>query len=482
MRVLQASSELHPFSKTGGLADMAGALAKYLAADGHEVTVITPLYGNMRDRFPEIDATDISFALPLGELVVTAKLWQLSPAKRLTIYFVDQPEFYQRAALYGDKAGDYTDNAERFVFFSKCVVELARHLPLPTEIIHAHDWQAGLVPLFVQHARQAGDWLKAPRTCLTIHNLAYQGVFPSWKFPLTNLPASYFTPAGVEFFGWMNCLKAGLVYADMLTTVSPRYAREITTEEFGCALDGVLRERQHDLTGVLNGVDYEEWNTTHNPFLPQPYSQESLEGKATAKAALQQEFGLPQSANVPLFGVVSRLADQKGVDILTGALEEMLGADIQFVLLGSGQAEFERAVRGLAVRHPTKASVKIGYDHALSHRIEAGVDFFLMPSHFEPCGLNQMYSLRYGSVPVVRATGGLDDSIVDVTEDVESANGIKFYEYSSRALAKAIRKAIVLFGAKELFERYRLNGMASDFSWKRTTTAYEEIYKRALAK
>jgi starch synthase len=280
----------------------------------------------------------------------------------------------------------------------------------------------------------------------------------------------------------MNCLKAGLIYADLLTTVSPRYAREITTEQFGYGLDGVLRARQNDLLGILNGVDYDEWNTLQNRFLQQPYSADDLAGKAMAKLELQAELGLTPSLDLPLFGTVSRLAHQKGIDILLGALEEMLSAHMQFVLLGSGQSEYERAVRDLAARYPTKVAARIGFDQAMSHRIEAGSDFFLMPSQFEPCGLNQMYSLRYGTIPVVRVTGGLDDSVVDIGEDLDNADGIKFFEYSQRALAKAIRKAMVLFENKELLEEYRRNAMHVDFSWERTAAEYVAAYQRALAK
>ncbi|MCI0534707.1 MAG: glycogen synthase GlgA [Verrucomicrobiales bacterium] len=482
MRILLASSEIHPFSKTGGLADMVGALGKYLALAGHEVGVVTPLYLGIRDKFKQIGPDEASFTLPLGVEQVSATVAKLEIAERLTAYFLDQPDFYQRPGLYGEKGADYPDNAERFIFFSKSVVHLARVLPFRPQIVHAHDWQVGPVPLLLRHGRAWEGWTRAPRSCFTIHNLAYQGNFPSWKYSLTNLPWDYFTPAGLEFFGFLNCLKAGLVYADFLTTVSPRYAREITTEQLGHGLDGVLRTRQKDLLGILNGVDYDEWNTTRNRLLAKPYSANDLAGKATAKLQLQEELGLPQTLEVPVFGTVSRLADQKGIDILLGALEEMLSANMQFVLLGSGQTEYERALRDLAARYPAKAAARLGYDHALSHRIEAGCDFFLMPSQFEPCGLNQMYSLRYGTIPIVRATGGLDDSVVDISEDLERADGIKFYEYSSRPLAKAIRKAIVLFENKELLEEYRRNAMQVDFSWARTAADYIEVYKRALAK
>jgi starch synthase len=322
-----------------------------------------------------------------------------------------------------------------------------------------------------------------PPTCLTIHNLAYQGTFPAADYSLTNLPMDYFNPNDVEFYNQMNCLKAGIVHADLITTVSPRYAREITTPEFGCGLDGLLRNRRISLVGILNGVDYDEWSTTDNSFLPHPYSAENLRGKIDNKLELQRELGLPLNETIPMFGSVTRLADQKGIDIQVGAREEMLGANMQFVLLGSGSGVFEHAYRDLARRYPTKVAIKIGFDQGLSHRIEAGSDFFLMPSRFEPCGLNQMYSLRYGTIPIVRITGGLDDSVVDINEDPDHADGIKFSEYSSRALAKAIRKALALYAEEELLQQYRLNAITADFSWERTAQQYTaEVYERVLSR
>jgi starch synthase len=303
-------------------------------------------------------------------------------------------------------------------------------------------------------------------------------VFPDTAFALTNLPESFFNPEGAEFFGLLNCLKAGIAYADFITTVSPRYAREITTEEFGCGLDGMLRKRQKDLAGILNGVDYTEWNTTKNPFLFKPYSIGRLSGKMTNKLELQRQVGLPASAEIPLFGTIARLAEQKGVDIQLGALAEMLNTNMQFVLLGSGSHEYERGYRELARQYPQKVAVHFGFDEKLSHRIEAGCDFFLMPSRFEPCGLNQMYSLRYGTIPIVRAVGGLDDSVIDWTQNPKIATGIKFNEYTPRALAKAIRKALVLYHQPKLLKLCRTNAMQADFSWNKTVEAFSSIYNQ----
>jgi starch synthase len=479
MKILLASSEVHPYSKTGGLADMAGALARALARGGHETAVVTPLYAGVLERFPEIKPLNWPLDLPLGPRRVQGEVRVLEPAERLKIYFVHQPDFYFRPGLYQHEDGkDHLDNAERFLFFSKAVVQLARHLPSRPQLVHVHDWQAGMVPLLMQHEKLAAGWGTAPRTCMTIHNLAYQGVFPAAQYGLANLPWDYFNPNGVEFYGYFNCLKAGIAYADVITTVSPRYAREITTPEFGCGLDGLLRQRQGDLVGILNGVDYDEWNTTINPFIPHPYSVRDLSGKTSDKLELQKELGLPVNEKIPLFGSISRLVEQKGVDLQLGALEEMLRTNLQFVQLGSGAAVYEQAYRDLARRFPSQVAVRIGYDQGLSHRIEAGSDFFLMPSRFEPCGLNQMYSLRYGTIPIVRATGGLDDTVIDVSESFEDANGIKFLEYSSRALAKSIRKALALHSAPELKEHFQINGMSMDFSWEQTARQYVESSQR----
>lgn len=480
MRILLASSEVHPFSKTGGLADMVGALGKALARNGHRVGVVTPLYQGVRERLSGLRLVGPPLDLPLGVRRVRGEIWALEPAAGLSIYFIDQPEYFHRTDLYQKDGLDYPDNAERFLFLAKTAAHLALDLDWKPELVHLHDWQVGFTALFLHERRRISGGARIPKVCMTIHNLAYQGVFPASQYALTNLPWDYFVPNGVEFYGQMNCLKAGLRYADVLTTVSPRYAKEITTEEFGCGLDGLLRERQESLVGILNGVDYEEWNSCADPYLKHPYSAGDLTGKAANKADLQAEFGLPMAPGVPLFGSIGRMVEQKGVDIMLDALEEMLSTNIQFVQIGSGPAAFQRAFLDLARKFPERASVRIGFEEGVSHHIEAGCDFFLMPSRFEPCGLNQMYSLRYGTIPVVRATGGLDDTVIDPKEDIERANGIKFQEYSSQALAKGIRKAVALYEVPELLHRFRANAMAADFSWDRTSAEFLKVYEEAL--
>lgn len=460
---------------------MVGALGRALVNAGHEAVIVTPLYRGIRERFPALRQADWIFDLAMGHRSVQAGLWELAQPGEAKVYFVDHAGYFDRAGIYLEDNISYPDNAERFIFFCKCVAHLARYLSWRADIVHLHDWQVAMVPALILQQGKEG-WGNPPPTCLTIHNLAYQGVFPGETYALTNLPGDYFAPDGVgaEFYGLMNCLKGGIIFADSITTVSPRYAREITTEELGCGLDGVLRKEAHKLTGILNGVDYNEWNTTKNPHLLRSYTIARMAGKNYNKRELQRQVGLPVAEKTPLFGTISRLAEQKGVDIQLGALVEMLNSNIQFVQLGSGSPEYERGYRDLQRRFPQKVSVQFGYNETLSHRIEAGCDFFLMPSRFEPCGLNQMYSLRYGTIPIVRATGGLDDSVVDYSQSTVAADGIKFYEYTSRALAKAIRKALAVYSDPTLLRLFRRNAMKADFSWAKTVTEYVKVYQQTL--
>jgi starch synthase len=479
MKILLVSSEVHPYSKTGGLADMVGALAKSLARAGHQVGVVTPLYLGVREHLPELKFSQ-ALELPLGTQRIHGEIWTIEPQPGLTVYFLDQPGFYHRTALYQVHGVDLPDNAERFIYFSKAAAHLALNLDWKPELVHVHDWQAAPTVLFIRHQAKQMPTVPVPRTCITLHNLAYQGIFPANRYALTNLPWDHFTPDGVEFYGQMNSLKAGIAYSDVITTVSPTYAREITTPELGFGLDGLLRKCQSSLTGILNGVDYEEWNTTHNSCLGHSYDVEHLEGKLANKLDVQKELGLPVDGTIPLFGSITRLVEQKGVDILLGAMEEMLNADLQFVLLGTGSPEFERSFEALGRRFPSNAAARIQFENSLSHRIEAGCDFFLMPSRFEPCGLNQMYSLAYGTIPIVRKTGGLDDAVIDVRENPNLANGIKFSEYSASALSKAIHKALALYGEPEALNHFRQNAMNTDFCWERTMAEYVDVYNKAL--
>lgn len=458
---------------------MVAGLSNSLAEEGQDVGIVTPFYQGIRSRFPDLQNWG-SLEISIGTSIKSATVWKLTAEENLAIYFVDEPGYFDRGGIYNAGGVDFEDNAERFIFFSKCVAELARRLE--PDLIHLHDWQTGLVPAFLAQGALSGQWDNPPKTCFTIHNLVYQGIFPYTEFEKTGLPTSFFSLDRLEYFNQMNCLKAGITMADQISTVSPTYAREIITPEYGANLDGVLRNRAQDLCGILNGVDYKEWNTTANPNLKCSYTADNLRGKATLKRNLQREFGLPEAARVPLLASVTRLdPNQKGTGILLDALKASLTLEFQFVLLGSGDAVFEEKFRELSAAHPQKIAVRIGYDHPLAHRIEAGSDFFLMPSKYEPCGLNQMYSLRYGSIPIVRATGGLEDSVIEFHEDPELANGLKFGEYSDVVLARCIRRALVIYDTPSLLKRFRMAGMRADHSWNRTAAEYVALYDKILA-
>jgi starch synthase len=456
---------------------MVGALTRQLARGGASVDVVTPYYRCVAREFPEIRPSGWKFSIPMGERLVEGEFHRFDPQPGLTQWFVAQPAYFDRPGLYNERLHDYPDNAERFLFFTKAALILARHLPEPPWILHAHDWQAAMAPLLVHHERVRSGWGRAPRTVLTIHNLAYQGWFPASAWGLTNVPGDWFHAHSAEAHGQFNFLKGGIHLADALTTVSPRYAREITTPEFGCGLEGVLRRREYELSGILNGVDYGEWNTVENEHLVQPFENGDWAGKAANKSAFQAEVGL-DATTAPLFVNITRLTGQKGGDLLLHAVEDLLasGADIQFFLLGSGEPVLEDGFRRLAVRWAGRVAVKIGFDASLAHRAEAAADFYVMPSRFEPCGLNQLYSLRYGAVPIVRATGGLDDSVVDIRENAAHPTGIKFSAITSEALGFAMRKAVVLYGEPGLLAHYRATGMAADFSWERQTLEYRALY------
>lgn len=491
MRIVVASSEVVPFSKTGGLADVAAALPKALSQLGHEVTVITPFYPQeFARRAPTdviIEPTEHQIEIPLADRRVPGRILSSRlPGSHVQVFLIDQPDYYDRPGLYQERDRDYRDNAERFIFFSRAVIEVARLLQLHPDILHANDWQTGLVPALLRI--EASQWPDFARTAsvYTIHNLAFQGQFWHWDMLLTGLDWKYFNWRQMEFFGNLNLMKTGVVFADAITTVSPTYAREIQTPEYGCGLNGVLASRRDDLYGILNGVDMEVWNPATDPYIAERYRSSTVaQGKPVCKAYLQQRLGLPVRLDVPVYALISRLTSQKGVDLICGCAEEFIRLDVQAVFLGSGEPEYEQQLRHLSQMAPQKVSVTIGYDEVLSHQIEAGADVFLMPSRYEPCGLNQMYSLIYGTVPIVRAVGGLADSVVDVTETTLSngtANGFSFQEYSSGALFRQICRAYGLYHDQQTWRRLMQTGMERDWSWNRSAQEYLNVYQRAQLK
>jgi len=479
MHVLLATSELNPYSKTGGLADMVSALARALAGTGLQVSVVTPLYRGMAKTYPGIEPTSWRLGIPMGDGLVEGRFHCQKPSPNLTLWFVEQAGFFDRPGLYGEVGRDYSDNSARFIFLSRAALILARHLPEPPKVVHCHDWQTGLIPILARHDQLHTGWTQPPRTIFTVHNLAFQGSFPAASWGLTGLPSDWLHLESALHFERVNFLKAGLTQAQAITTVSPNYAREILTPEYGCGLEGLLLKRYNDLGGILNGVDYEEWNSASDPALPASFSAQDLSGKATCKAALQREMGLPVDSGVPLFANISRLTDQKGSALIIQTLRSLIdaGESLQFVLLGSGDRALEDAFSDLAKRFPTQVAARIGFDPALSHRIEAGADFYLMPSRFEPCGLNQLYSLRYGAIPIVRAIGGLQDSVVDPRDNAAQATGIKFTSYSAAALYKAVLKALALWKEPAWLQHLRHNGMTANFSWEKQSAEYVALYE-----
>ena len=474
------SSEIYPLAKTGGLADMVGALARTLVRSGTAVTLVTPAYQSTLEAFPEVQEAGIEFAVPIAHRQVHARILKTTLAEDLTVYLIQGADYFARYGLYGTPAGDYPDNAERFAFFTKAALALAQQTG-PWNLLHCHDWQTALAPLLKQAHASLYPGLQQSKTLLTIHNIAYQGIFPASFWPLLNLEPRYFSPPYLEFFGWINFLKGGIVFADAITAVSKKYAREITTPEYGYGLDGVIRTREAQLVGILNGVDYSEWNPATDTHIKKNYQPPKLYGKRVCKSELQKYFALPLRSKVPLFAAISRLVDQKGLDLFVEAAAELLRLDLQLVVLGTGDAKYQDFFTNLARQYPDKLGVKIGFDTDLAHKIEAGADFFLMPSKFEPCGLNQMYSLKYGTIPIVRATGGLEDTIEDFDPLLVNGNGLKFAAYSGAVLVEAVKRAIAIYSNRLIWSRLLKNAMAADFSWGRSAAAYARLYENLIS-
>lgn len=478
MNIVYITCEVAPFATTGGLGDVGGALPIALEQQDLKVIRIMPMYRSvMEGDFPKSD-TGIRLKVPVGLRSLQAEFWKADTEGPAT-YFVRKDEFFDRSQLYSLPERDYDDNYERFVFFQKAAVGLIDHFQFKADIVHANDWQTALIPYFLEHGIHGMGRGRGERVVFTIHNLAFQGIFTDHEFPYSNLPYSCFSLEDLEFYGNLNCMKGALLRADAVTTVSQKYAQEILTPEFGCGLEGVLARISHKLTGIVNGVDYKVWDPENDPHLPENYTPRNLKGKAACKRALLEEMGFSNvaaKAQTPLIGIVTRLVDQKGLDLLAEALEEIMAHDLNFVLLGSGQEKYENLCREWAARWPERLAIHIGYDTGLSHRIEAGSDIFLMPSRFEPCGLNQLYSLKYGTIPLVHATGGLDDTIDAVHPDGTHGTGFKFNAYTTASLLEELDKALTLYQRPAAWREVQLRGMQKDFSWDRSARKYRELY------
>jgi len=467
--VLQASSEVHPFARTGGLGDVVGSILRPLAKLGHRVAAAMPYYRAIRAAHPDLKQV-AAFEIPCGETRRRVAVRRLDlPAPAVTVYCIDEPGLFDRDGLYGSGRGDYADNAERFSLFSRAVLELIVALKLPVDVIHAHDWQAALIPVYLKAGAGARPELARIRTLLTIHNIAYQGVFPSHFMNVAGLDWSLFNWKAIEYWGQMNFLKGGLVFADRLTTVSPQYAKEIQTQEFGSGLEGVLQDRARDLSGILNGVDMEEWNPAKDRRIPARYSASSLKGKAACRAGLRRKLGLAET-QAPLFGIVSRLVEQKGIDLLAALIGDLVATESQLVVLGQGDDWIQRTLVDAARRWPSHVAVRTAFDDTLAHEIVAGSDATVMPSRWEPCGLSQLYSQLYGTVPVVRRTGGLADTVRD------GVTGFVFDAATPGGLFGALRRAIEAFRKPDLWSSLVQACMKLDWSWDRSARDYAALY------
>ena len=480
MKIAFLASEVTPYAKTGGLADVAGALPKFLAALGAEVRVFMPLYREVRRKNLPLEPICEPAAPGTGGGRPACGVFA-HRANGVTFCFVDRPEYFDRDGLYGTPAGDYPDNGERFAFFCRTALETMKAAGFAPDIIHGHDWQSALTFAYLRTAFAGDAFFARTRTLFTVHNLAYQGLFEPELLGRIGLPASLFNMNDLEFHGKVNALKAGILYATAVTTVSPRYSREIQTPEFGCGLDGLLRQRSGVLHGILNGVDYTDWDPATDRLIPHRYTPADLAGKRACREALAREFGLKAPADLPVAGMVTRLAGQKGLDIVCDALEDLLGLGLTLVILGTGDQKIQDFLLAAAKKVPGRIGLKIAFDERLAHTIYAGSDVFLIPSRYEPCGLTQMYAMKYGTVPVVRATGGLDDSVQEFDARTGGGNGFKFEAAEAGALVGTARRAVAAFKQPNEWRALVANAMAADFSWNRSAAAYLALYEKIAA-
>jgi starch synthase len=479
MHIAFAASECVPFSKTGGLADVVGALPRALASLGHQVSVYVPRYRQTKLTDPQTVVRSIT--IPFDDKYRFCSVVTAGSSGGVRFYFVDYPPYFDREALYGGPAGDYPDNAERFALFSRAVLEASKVLGVP-HVFHCHDWQSALVPVMLRTLYAEDPAFREVATVFTIHNMGYQGLFPPDTLPLLTLPWDLFTISKMEFFGQVNFLKGALVLSDFVTTVSKKYSQEIQTTEYGFGLEGVLRNRAATVTGILNGVDYDEWSPETDKFIVAKYSPQDLSGKLQCKKDLLNVFGITNAdanSKVPVIGIVSRFAAQKGFDLIAQIMDRLAREEMIMVVLGSGDKLFEDMFRRLNKQFPNKIAAKVAFDNAIAHKIEAGADMFLMPSRYEPCGLNQIYSLKYGTVPIVRATGGLDDTIEPWDARTGKGTGFKFSDYTGEALLATIKQALLAYRDPSSWQTLMRNGMSRDFSWGASAREYGKVYERA---
>ncbi|MGR9072939.1 MAG: glycogen synthase GlgA [Gammaproteobacteria bacterium] len=472
-KVLFVTSEAHPLIKTGGLADVAGSLPKALSELSQDVRILMPNYQSIKTGEPPVHVCHLRVDNKNVELLETRL-----PGSKVKVLLVNYPEYFGKPGNpYVDERGHlWGDIAERFTLFSRIAVEIAMnraHLDWKPDIVHCNDWQTGLIPALLSLEQNR------PVRIFTIHNLAYQGLFPATALPVLNLPGQLWNPNGLEFHKMLSFIKGGIIYSDRITTVSPTYAREIQTPELGYGLEGLLQHRRDSLSGIVNGIDIDHWNPETDPSIPRNYSEKTLDGKIDDKTELQRQLSLPVDPKIPVFGLISRLVSQKGIDFVIDCLAEMVKMKVQFVLLGTGEREIETQLLHFAQLYPANIAIRLGYDEKLAHLIEAGADIFMMPSRFEPCGLNQMYSQRYGTIPIVRRTGGLADTVTDAMPDTvadRTATGIVFDSASSGSLLEAVKRALLLYSNKKIWRQMQSAAMRRDFSWRRSAELYLDLY------
>jgi starch synthase len=480
------SSEAVPYAKTGGLADVAGALPLELAKLGHDIILLLPRYRCLSESgrsFRSVCRLQVSTPQGLVDTLIEEDVISIGEGDcRVRVWTIRNEAFFDRPGLYQDGGIDYSDNLDRFSFFCRATIEVIAYLRTAcrwhTHLLHLHDWQTALCAVYLNTVDRDRPEVQGARTVLTLHNVGYQGLFPGEQFEKMGLPPSLYTPAGLEYYGSVNLLKGGIVFADYVTTVSPTYAREILTPEFGCGLEGVLRDRANRLLGILNGIDIDRWNPKTDPYLPANYSAADRSGKEVCKQALQREFQLPE-VPVPFLGVIARLTSQKGLDLVATIIPQLMAMDLQLVILGTGEPELEAKLKALHARYPYRMGLRIGFDEGLAHRIEAGADVFVMPSRYEPCGLSQLYSLRYGTVPVVRKTGGLADTVVPLTawaRQAGRATGFHVEEGTADALLTVLRRAVAVYQDRSMWDQLVEAGMTTDVSWARSANAYDRLF------
>lgn len=480
LKLLFVTPEAHPFAKTGGLGDVVGSLPCALKALGHDVRVVLPKYRAVKQAQRSIKPLGLKVAVPVGPKTLSGKLHEGRLHRTLPIYFIEQNSLFDREGFYGNAKGDFNDNAERFIFFSRAALEACKALDFQPDIIHCNDWQTGLIPCYLKTLYAGDPFFRDTRSAFAIHNLGYQGNFDKKYVPVAHLPWSEFTPAGVEFYGHFSFLKAGLVYADMLITVSKTYSREILTPEHGFGMDDVLRHRRSRLFGVLNGVDYAEWNPQTDSRIKTRYGPRSLKGKQECKQSLARKLSLQLTGKTPLICMVTRLSSQKGIDLLMQAFPRLMERELALVILGSGEANYETFLKNQSRMFPERFRFVPGFDEKLAHQLIAGSDILLMPSLYEPCGLTQMYALRYGTVPVVRRVGGLADTVKAFSPGKNQGTGFLFKRAEVNDMIRSLHKALALYPKKKNWRTLMLNGMKQDFSWDQAARHYERLYRRAL--